>query len=44
MNQQALRANGGAANKGVVPTVANGLVFMGYNHSVLVFGVLPAAG
>ena len=44
MNQQVLRANGGAANKETVPTVANGLVFMGYNHSVLVFGVLPAAG
>ena len=43
LNQATLRANGGAANKGVVPTVANGLVFMGYNHTVLVFG-LPAAG
>ena len=36
--------NGGEPNKGMVPTVANSRVYMGYNHTVLVFGVLPAAG
>ena len=44
INNAPIRANGGEANKGVIPTVANGRVYMGYNHTVLVFGVLPAAG
>ena len=43
-NQALIRSNGGEANKGVVPTVANSRVYVGYNHSVLVFGVLPATG
>lgn len=43
-NQAVIRANGGEANKGVVPTAVNGRVYLGYNHSVLVFGVLPTAG